>query len=222
MVLGVWGCAICPGSAKPPDLPAKQTVTCQPPVTQTVGDDGLIRTGIDFSNLPKDLVVTEEEQESLQPLDLVCPCFWEILRSYWQSWSLSLMEIGSGNPEAGRTTPSSPSSKGQPTCPYLRENSIRKERAEPSAAPSSVLENLEKLEQAQTLWRQAEDSRRKGDWDAASAGYVRIQKMCPGSSFGRMAAEQLHDLQARGIVRASVAGAAEEQEPHSQPEKPRQ
>ena len=221
MVLGVWGCAISPGSAKPPDLPAKQTVNCQPPVTQSVGDDGLIRTGVDFSNLPKDLVVTEEEQESLQPLDLVCPCFWEILRSYWQSWSLSLMKIGSGNPEAGRTTPPSPSSESQPTCPYLRQKFGLKEPMEP-AAPSSVLDNLGKLEQAQTLWRQAEDSRRKGDWDAACAGYVRIQKLCPGSSFGRMAAEQLQDLQARGITRTTLAGAAEEHEPSSQPERPRQ
>ncbi len=220
MVLGVWGCAISPGWAKPPDLPAKQTVNCQPPVTETVGGDGLIRTGIDFSTFRKDLVVTEEEQESLQPLDLVCPCFWEILRSYWQSWCLSLSEIGSGSPGAGGTKRLAPSSESEPTCPYLRKNYSPKERTELPPAPGSVLENLGKLEQAQTLWRQAEDSRRKGDWDAACAGYARIQKLCPGSSFGRLATEQLHDLQAQGLARAAVAG-AEEQEPPSQPERPR-
>lgn len=218
-VLVVWGCAISPGRAKPPDLPAKQTVNCQPHVTETVGDDGLIRVGIDFNGFRKDLVVTEEEQEALQPLDLVCPCFWEVLRSYWQSWWLSLTEIGSGNPSPGGKERPTSSSESPPTCPYLREKSTRKERTEPPA-PGNVLENLGKLEQAQTLWRQAEDSRRKGAWEAACAGYARIQALCPGSSVGRMAAEQLQDLQARGLARAAVAG-AEEQEPPSQPARPR-
>ncbi len=224
LVLGVWGAAISPGWAKPPDLPAKQTVTCQPPAAEKPPSDHLLRTGVDFNALPKDLLVTEEEQESLEPLDLICPCFWEILRSYWQSWSLSLTEIYSGSGSAaGQTTPPAPAPECSLTCPYLRERRTHK-KPEPAgtvSASGSVLENLDKLAQAQVLWRRAEACRRRGDDEAALSYYARIQKLCPGSSYERMATQQMSVFQARGLFPTALTETAAEQEmpPAQRPDK---
>jgi hypothetical protein len=218
-VVGIWGCAISPGWAKPPDLPAKQTVTCQPPVTETVGSDGLIRTGIDFNASPKDLLVTEEEQESLEPLDLICPCFWEVLWSYGRSWSLSLVQIISGNDgAAGQPTPA-PAIECPLACPYLRESCMRKKQSPTEAVslPGSVLENLDKLTQAQVLWGQAEGCLRQGDYGTACSYYARIQKLCPGSSYERMATEQLSVFHALRLSRSVTAKAVEEQETSAPP-----
>lgn len=80
-----------PVFAKPPDLPAKSEIKCENPVAQVQ------------SQLSRD-------DDSLLLLDITCPCFWELLQSYWHSWALSLADClsGSGTLSAGAEEQAAP------------------------------------------------------------------------------------------------------------------
>jgi hypothetical protein len=73
------------------------------------------------------------------------------------------------------------------------------EQESPKAVASepapSVIENLQKLERAQRLFKEAEQHRRHGQKEWAAHAYQRIQELCSGSRVAQMAArryEQMH------------------------------
>jgi hypothetical protein len=107
------------------------------------------------------------------------------------------------------------------TCPYLREQAARKDQpaACPPEAPATVLENLDKLNQAQKAYRRAEACRRKGRIEEARAAYETVRHLCPGSRYDALAGERLRQIQA-GTVPPRTGGAAEEQDLAPPPQPP--
>jgi len=67
------------------------------------------------------------------------------------------------------------------------------EEARPAvaAAPYTVTDNLEKLQQAQALLEQADHCRRMGQTESAVHIYEKVQHLCPGSRYAPMAARRL-------------------------------
>ncbi|HEV3257700.1 MAG TPA: hypothetical protein VG013_12515 [Gemmataceae bacterium] len=85
----------------------------------------------------------------------------------------------------------------QYTCPYLRQKAMEKQhpQVEP-AEPATLLENLEKLEQAEKILREGERYDRQGKPELARDCYERVQQLCPGSRYDRTATARLRKLPA--------------------------
>jgi general secretion pathway protein D len=66
-----------------------------------------------------------------------------------------------------------------------------------AAAPATVTDNLQKLQQAQALLEQADHCRRMGQTESALHIYEKVQRLCPGSRYAQMAARRLMRLQAQ-------------------------
>jgi hypothetical protein len=60
----------------------------------------------------------------------------------------------------------------------------------------TVIENLQKLEYVQRLFRKAEQCRRRGQQEWAAHAYQKIQELCPGSRMAQMAARRCQQLHA--------------------------
>jgi len=60
-----------------------------------------------------------------------------------------------------------------------------------AAAPYTVTDNLEKLQQAQALLEQADHCRWMGQTESAVHIYEKVQRLCPGSRYAQMAASSL-------------------------------
>jgi hypothetical protein len=90
------------------------------------------------------------------------------------------------------------------TCPYLKQQEAEKMPPAPEPEACTVLENIDKLEQAAKEYRRAEHSRRDGQTARAVHAYEKVQRLCPNSRFAELAARRLSALHAEG--------AAEEQE----------
>jgi hypothetical protein len=58
----------------------------------------------------------------------------------------------------------------------------------------SVIENLQKLEQAQRLFKEAEQHRRHGQKEWAAHAYQRIQELCSGSRVAQIAARRYEEM----------------------------
>ena len=105
--------------------------------------------------------------------------------------------------EAVRCQPADPPPACLPTppafaCPYLNRQAAEKSAPlDPTRRPVSVLENLEKLQQAEPLYEQAEHDRQTGHLDAARATYELVRTLCPGSRLDELAAQRLGELQAQ-------------------------
>jgi hypothetical protein len=90
-----------------------------------------------------------------------------------------------------------PKSEGpETTCPYLKERAEEKkpEPVDPAELENSVLEKLDQLEVAGRLLRLADYYRSRGDTAAACQLYRKVQRLCPGSRYDRMAASRLGEL----------------------------
>jgi hypothetical protein len=73
------------------------------------------------------------------------------------------------------------------------------EKAPPVAAADrgpTVVENLQKLEQAQRLFKKAEQCRRRGELERAARSYEAVRQLCPGSRLAQMAARRCQQLHA--------------------------
>jgi hypothetical protein len=97
------------------------------------------------------------------------------------------------------------------TCPYLRQQARERNKhaADNHGPEHSVLENLERLEKARRLYRQAEFYRRVGKGETAARLYEKVQRLCPGSRYDRKATGRLQVLHREEEVQAP---AGEEQE----------
>jgi hypothetical protein len=106
------------------------------------------------------------------------------------------------------------------TCPYLREKIDRQQAAASPdpVAPGTVLENLERLEQAAHLYRKGEAYRRAGQTDDARWCYQMIHKLCAGSRYDHLAERKFKAI--AGEQEQPASGAAGEEEdapaPHDQ------
>jgi general secretion pathway protein D len=67
----------------------------------------------------------------------------------------------------------------------------------PASDPGpTVIENLQKLEYVQRLFRKAEQCRRRGQQEWAAHAYQKIQELCPGSRVAQMALRRCQQLHA--------------------------
>jgi hypothetical protein len=64
-----------------------------------------------------------------------------------------------------------------------------------AAAPSTVTDNLQKLEHARALMEQADHCRRAGQIEAARHIYERVRELCPGSRYAQIAGRRMKLLQ---------------------------
>src|SRR5262249_2512715 len=86
------------------------------------------------------------------------------------------------------------------TCPYLKQGAEKNKPAPVDAASleNSVLEKLDQLEEAGRILRRADSYRKAGDNAAASKLYRKVQRLCPGSRYDRIAASRLPQRAAAG------------------------
>src|SRR5262245_28288048 len=91
-----------------------------------------------------------------------------------------------------------PDSRLEYTCPYLKQKAAEAEAPghESPGLVNSVLDNLNKLLEAEKLYRRAERCRRHGDTDKACHWYEVVQHLCPGSRYDRLSAKRLKELHA--------------------------
>jgi type II secretory pathway component GspD/PulD (secretin) len=82
------------------------------------------------------------------------------------------------------------------TCPYLKQQEAEKASPAPEPEKCTVLENIDKLEQATKDYRRAEHYRRDGQTARAVHAYEKVQRLCPHSRFAELAARRLSALQA--------------------------
>ncbi|HMC63386.1 MAG TPA: hypothetical protein VKI65_00450, partial [Gemmataceae bacterium] len=184
--------------AKPPDVPVNLKVDCQietdlrPP--ESVSSDGELDVNAAIAQ-PEDVDVMPTEIEVLDVMpkpdaegdadDLELKSFVEGL-------------IGP-RPEA--ISPGGVQSGGRQsehTCPYLKQKAAEAEAAtrESPGLVNSVLDNLNKLLEAEKLYRRAERCRRHGETDKACHWYEVVQHLCPGSRYDRLSAKRLKKLHA--------------------------
>jgi len=79
-------------------------------------------------------------------------------------------------------------------------------------AGNSILNNLDKLEQAEKAYRKAESYRRKGKTEQADRFYQDARRLSPGSRYDQLASTRLSQLHAVETPKTNEGG-AEEQEP---------
>jgi hypothetical protein len=99
-------------------------------------------------------------------------------------------------------------------CPYLQNKKLGRCPTVTSAfiEASSALENLDKLERAEQLYREAESCRRRGHTVEAISCYEAIRTLCPGSRYDEMASDRLRALRGDEGEEAAETGAEELQQ----------
>jgi hypothetical protein len=207
-----------PAAAKPPDLPIEQKVVCQPAGgSEVIGagvhaDAGLSGGIVLGEPPPAEAGGTVDGQIAFGPIDIVCPCVCELFGQCWQSFWCGQTGEATGPAPAGST------------CPYLQQEAAAPPApAKGLALPGNrVLDNLDNLELAQRILRQAERCRAERP-DLACRYYEQVRRLCPGSRYDLAAAAQLDQLRGAGEPDATAA-AGEEQEPSAarkaEPERP--
>lgn len=78
-------------------------------------------------------------------------------------------------------------------CPF-RQAQAQKSQPQNIPVAASVLENLDKLDQARKLYEHAEQERHMDHIVNATRTYEAVQKLCPGSRFDRDASSRLIEL----------------------------
>jgi len=213
--------ALPPCTAKPPDLPIQQKFVCEP--LQQVADV--------FACHQVQLAGQIAAAEDMLPGDgfmaILVDLFEEYHESAFQLWNRllattqSLEDTQPGEVSSETTGPTDRQTLPQDrmelpadtTCPYLRTQAAVKTKANGKAEDSvdGVLENLQKLQQAEGLLRKAEHQLRKGDFESACKNYEQIQKLCPGSSYDHEAGARMVQIYV-GILSRTAIAEGEEQE----------
>jgi tetratricopeptide (TPR) repeat protein len=202
--------------AKPPDLPIKEEITCAPQLPQppAAEDDVHAQAALDTAlrTATRCLLFGAHPLLALLPVD---------------EWlAVEDDEAGTPAPSGGyaplradpdTASPGDPAMKNDFTCPYLREKADQEQAARPPAPapPGTVADNLEKLEQAARLYRQAEFYRRTGHPDTALWYCQRVRALCPGSRYSFQAGKMAQAIQARPAAEAT--GEKQDSLPPSQP-----
>jgi hypothetical protein len=96
-------------------------------------------------------------------------------------------------------------------CPYLQKQRTRSGRAATNEQPTTVLDNIQKLQKAQELYGLAEGERQKGHIKSACYLYEQIQRLCPGSRFDREARHRLAQAHAEPQHGAGESDTEEEE-----------
>jgi hypothetical protein len=173
-----------------PDLPTLSQVSCQ--IQETLNgsilfgiginsDAGLTGTIIQIDQATYDV----EEEEVYETIDTVCPCFFSVLQQWWRNLMTS---------HSARTD----KELDGLSCPYLLQKTTEDKHALailPPVTEISVLDNLDKLEQARQLYALAEYYRLAGNRITARYYYQMVRDQCPGSRYDQMAAQHMEEIQ---------------------------
>ena len=98
----------------------------------------------------------------------------------------------------------------QSRCPYAQTQTKNSQAKEAPEAPT-VLDNLQRLEEAGKLYERAERERCAGRIGCACRKYEAIQRLCPGSRFDLQASRRLADMDAK-LPNASELSVEEEED----------
>jgi hypothetical protein len=230
-----------PATAKPPELPKNEKIICdsqnQPANSVTLS------IGLSSDSGVHGNVLVDRPQSETAACDLFQKCLGDLLRYFTGSTGMISVDVQSAIPfqrpiiieqvpilpsEEGGAEESAepPPSKPSPStfvCPYLQQKEAERNKdsePKPPAVGGSVLENLDKLEKAEKIYRHAEHCRRAGLLEEACWFYEEVHELCPGSRFDRKASVRLQLVQAQLASEATETG-AEEQEvlppPHTAP-----
>ncbi len=179
-------------AGKPPDLPVQRVIVCQPPFQVTETGSLLFGVGV---NSDTGLVGCSvlEPSEACGEVEL-----------------LKVLPVEVVPADAGTEF----------TCPYLKQQAMPRPTLVPPLGDITrgVLENLQRLEEAQKLSRRAEQHRRRGQVEQACQCYEEVHRLCPGSRYDHQALNQLRQLEAAksGEGNTSV-GEEQEQVPPPKP-----
>ncbi len=156
--------------AKPPDLPINEKVDCkeQPKIPLVVADHQATDDA------------ASSVIERVEAIDVMTP--WLI--EYLGHWFRSKIDIDFRL------------SRQAHECPFLRRETPAKTAEDLAPVGGSVLENLEKLELAQEMFKLGERCRREGKERAAHHCFAQVQSLCPGSSWGSLAARRRDEMAA--------------------------
>jgi tetratricopeptide (TPR) repeat protein len=216
------GWATRTAAAKPPDLPLKETIYCAPP---TPAEDLSQFPGADEDTHARAAEVTALRTVSRCVLFGAHPLLALLPVEEWLVDEEAMPEfvLPPDDDPRYREPPvyppklvdDCPRPNNTFTCPYLREkaNKDQASSAPESALPTTVFENLEKLEQAARLYRQAASCRRAGRTDEARGCYESIHELCPGSRYDRLAGEKLQAIEAQQSRPATEATGEEQEVP---------
>jgi tetratricopeptide (TPR) repeat protein len=211
MLAGLCGVGWCisAAAAKPPDLPIREVIMCAPapadhvqdPLAADEEEDTHVRAARDAAlrTATRCLLFAANPLLALLPVE-------EWLED--DDAAKALPPVVTPTDQAGRPA-------GQPveefTCPYLGEK-VRQEQERPpeAALPGSVLDNLEKLNQAARIYDKAELDRLAGRFAGAQHAYESIRRLCPGSRFSLLAEQQLKRLQTQQTHPTEKAAGEEE------------
>jgi hypothetical protein len=226
--------AIPHATAKPPELPRNIKVTCQETAT------GSILFGVGVSS---DAGITGsillDNTSPAGPMNSLFQQYLTNLVQWFTGYSgvvsveLSIqvpvappalepvpMHPAEGEPQIERLDPPPQAGKGSEfQCPFLRQKAAENQvpvQGATTAAETTVLDNITKLEKAHKLYLQAEHYRRTGVLDLAACCYAEIQALCPGSRYDEKATARLQLVLAQMEVEATDA---EEEESVPTPEK---
>jgi tetratricopeptide (TPR) repeat protein len=185
-------------AAKPPDLPIKEQIYCAP----VTPGDAASQTTTEAD--------THARAAEATALRTVSRCLL-----FGAHPLLALLPVDEWLVDDEEDAPAVGLPPADVTCPYLREKISREQEAPlpASAMPGTVLENLNKLEQAAQLYRQAGSCRRAGRTDEARDCYESIHELCPGSRYDRLAGEKLQTIEAGQSPPATEAAGEEEEVP---------
>ena len=208
VLAALFGAGWClSATAKPPDLPVKEQIVCEPPAVPgadaPVGDDlhARARQITGMRTLQRCLIFAANPLLALLPLE-----DW-VAEEEDTPASLAAAE----EQERPAEEPFA--------CPYLRGKAAREQTPSPTPpAPGTVAENLAKLEHAARVYERAESYRRRGRLEEARGCYESVCDLCPGSRFARMASERLEHLSTAATKPAEEEAGEEEDAPPPPPE----
>lgn len=199
-------------SAKPPGTPINEKVNCEErsagrlPYDPTPPHTPLHAPYIDTTAQSFEMEITNGV------IDPIYPMVSELLRVYGKgvlNWFAGFTESQSTEEVC---EPPSSALTYSPICPYLQQKSATPvQPACTECLSADIFENLNKLEKAQKLQRQAEFYRRTGHPEAARHCYKQMRRLCPGSRFDQLAQDGLAALVPQTRHDANFA-CAEEQE----------
>jgi tetratricopeptide (TPR) repeat protein len=215
-----------PAAAKPPDLPVKEQIVCEPPAPPEPEEDGLhaqaqretarrtLRCCLLFAAHPLLTLLPVDEWLEADGDD-VAPGEIPVGAGVLTDGFRFGVDFNTGEGLAGHIVPDSVQEKraSDTACPYLRQQAAG--AGKPAAeVPGDPLDNLRKLEEARKLLRQADFFRRVGHPDAARFYYGLVHRLCPGSRYDEVATARLSRLSAGA---AQGIGDEEEGQPPEQP-----
>lgn len=208
--------------AKPPDLPARQTIRCEssapgtsraeaesaPPANHALS----LEFSLEFSGDETGQITVKSAKfdvdVSCAPLRTLATCVSATLQQCWEAMihPEDAAITGEEQETAERPMPAAPAC----SCPYLQQKSTSSKCHPDDELPGSVLQNLAKIELAEEMYKQGLYYRQHGRQIAADFYFRQVHRLCPGSRLDALANAAGRQL---GLTGDPEAASEESEEP---------